>query len=100
MMGSRSRWYPSDDGQDGLGHDYYDDDSDNNDDDDDVRRADLCDEVWKLDLWWLSGEDDDRGNDGQGGLGVRTEYLRNNDGDDDDRNIYLHGTNTFFPLLT
>ena len=52
-----------------------------------VRRADLCDEVRQLDLWWVPGEDDDRGDDGQDGLGVRKEYLRNND-DDDDRNIY------------
>ena len=34
-----------------------------------VWRTDLCDEVRQLDLWWVSGEDDDRGNDGQGGLG-------------------------------
>ena len=29
------------------------------------RRTDLRDEVWQLDLWWVSGKDDDRGNDGQ-----------------------------------
>ena len=51
------------------------------------RRTNLRYEVWQLDLWWVPGEDDDRGDDGQGGFGVRKEYLRNND-DDNDRNIY------------
>ena len=39
------------------------------------RRTDLRDEVWQLDLWWVSGKDDARGNDGQG-TGVWPPWFR------------------------
>ena len=47
-------------------------------------RTDLRDEVWQLDLWWVSGKDVEYGNDGQDGLGDDDYDDHANHDDDDD----------------